>query len=111
MKIPFVLLLLASVAWPASTFVSLRVVPVQATLQGARASQQFLAIAAYDDGVERDVTSEVQWRLSKPALAKLLAGARVVPVADGSLTVTAALSGREAVSTLKIADATAAQPV
>ena len=111
MRIPFALLLLASIAWPASKFVSLRVVPVQATLQGARASQQFLAIAVYDDGSERDVTTEVEWRLSKPALAKLASPARVVPVADGSLTLTAVLSGREAASTLKIADAALAQPV
>jgi hypothetical protein len=111
MRIPFALLLLASVAWPASEFVSLRVVPVQATLQGARAGQQFLAIAAYDDGTERDVTTEVEWRLSKPALAKLVSPARVVPVADGSLMLTAVLSGREAASTLKIVDAALAQPV
>jgi len=110
MRLPFALLLLASVGWPAPKLLSLRVAPAQATLQGPRASQQFLAIATYDDGLERDVTSEVQWRLSKPGLAKLLAGARVAPVADGSLTVTAALSGREAVSALNNADAAAAHP-
>ena len=111
MRLLFALLLLASVAWPASKFVSLRVVPVQATLQGARASQQFLAIAGYDDGTERDVTTEVEWRLSKPALAKFVSPARVVPVADGSLTLTAFLSGREAASTLKITAAALVQPV
>jgi hypothetical protein len=111
MRLPFALLLLASVGWPAPKVTTLRVMPSQTTLLGVRASQQFLAIATYDDGVERDVTAEVQWRLSKPSLAKLLPDARVVPVGNGNLTVTAALSGREAVSTLKIADATAAQPV
>ena len=112
MRLPFALLLLASAAWPAPKLVSLRVVPAQATLQGARASQQFLAIATYDDGVgARRHRAKSEWRLSKPALAKFLSPARVVPVADGSLTLTAVLSGREAASTLKIADAALAQPV
>ena len=111
MRLPFALLLVASVAWPAPKLTSLRVMPAQATLRGARSSQQFLAVATYEDGTERDITTQVEWRLSKPALAKLLSPARVAPVADGSLTLTAVLSGREAASTLKITGAAAAQPV
>ena len=39
--------------------------------------QQFLAIAKYSDGTERDVTAEAEWRLSNPALAKFISlGAR-----------------------------------
>ena len=49
MRIPFALLLLASIAWPASKFVSLRVVPVQATLQGAVRAASWPYTARSDD--------------------------------------------------------------
>jgi hypothetical protein len=110
MRLLFALLLITNAAWPAKV-VSLRTVPAQALLKGARASQQFLAIAKYSDGAERDVTAEVEWRLSKPALAKFISPARVAPSADGNLTLTAVLSGSQAKSTLKIEDAAATQPV
>jgi len=105
------LLIIASAAWPAAKVVSLRTAPVQAQLKGARATQQFLAIAKYSDGTERDVTAEVEWRLSNPALAKFISVARVAPSADGSLTLTAALSGKEARATLRVENAAARQPV
>jgi hypothetical protein len=104
------LLLIAGAAWPAR-LVSLRTVPSQASLKGARASQQFLAIATYADGSERDVTGEAEWRLSNPALAKFTEPARLAPVADGNLTLTATFSGTQAKAALKIADAAAAQPL
>src|SRR5258708_8947835 len=50
--------------------VSLKTVPEGATLQYAGAAQQFLAIATYDDGMERDVTGEAEWRVSNPGLAR-----------------------------------------
>src|SRR5205814_1529682 len=109
-RLLFALLLVTNAAWPAK-LVSLRTVPAEASLKGARASQQFLAIAKYADGAERDVTAEVEWRLSKPALAKFLSPARVAPLANGNLTLTAVLSGNQAKSTLKIEDAAVAQPV
>lgn len=110
MRLLFALLLITNAAWSARV-VSLRTVPAQASLKGARASQQFLAIAKYSDGTERDVTAEVEWRLSKPALAKFISPARVAPSADGSLTLTAVLSGNQAKSSLTIEDAAATQPV
>jgi hypothetical protein len=85
--------------------------PPEALLKGARATQQFLAIAKYSDGTERDVTAEVEWRLSNPALAKFISPARVAPSADGTLTLTALLSGKQAKSTIIIEDAAASQPV
>jgi hypothetical protein len=109
-RLLFALLLITTAAWPAKV-VSLRTVPAQVSLKGARASQQFLAMAKYADGTERDVTEEAEWRLSKPALAKFISPARVAPSADGDLTLTAILSGNQAKSTLKIEDAAVTQPV
>ena len=67
-------ILIVSAAYADSRLVSLKTVPAEVTLSGARAGQQFLAVAAYADGTERDVTAEAEWRVSNPALAKLAAG-------------------------------------
>jgi len=111
MSAPLALLLIATTAWPADNPVSLRIVPSQAALKGARATQQFLAIAKYPDGAERDVTAESAWRLSNPALAKFVSPARLAPSADGALTLTATIAGQQAKSTVKIEDAAAIEPV
>lgn len=99
----FALLLLAlSPAWSAR-LVSLKTAPENVTLRGAGASQQFLAIASYDDGTERDVTGEAEWRVSDAARAALEA-ARLTAKADGALTVTASIGGASARSRVRIAD-------
>lgn len=111
MKPLFLLLLSSNLALAANSLVSLQVVPAEARLQGARASQQFLAMAKYADGTERDVTGEVTWQLSNPALAKFLSLARVAPSANGDLTLSATLAGKHARAPLHISDATLLQPV
>lgn len=111
MKLLFAFLIVTSTAWPAAHLAGLRTIPAEALLKGARATQQFLAIAEYSDGTERDVTADVEWRLSNDALAKFISEARVAPLADGAVTLTAAFSGRQAKSTVKIQDAEVKQPV
>jgi hypothetical protein len=107
----FAVALFSSAAWAAPKLVSLKTVPAEATLRYAGSAQQFLAIAAYDDGTERDVTAEAQWRVSNPALATLSSSARVAAVADGSLTITAALpAGAHAQSSVRIEGSRAARP-
>ncbi len=88
-----ILLIFATAGWGASQVVSLKTIPVEATLQYAGATQQFVAIANYADGTERDVTGEVEWRLSNSSLAKVIGPARVAAAKDGSLTITAVLAG------------------
>jgi hypothetical protein len=105
------LLIATHAASAAGKLVSLRIVPAEARLKGARATQQFLAIAKYAGGTERDVTDEVAWRLSNPALARFVSVARVAPVANGSVTLSAVLSGHRAGSTLTIEDAALVEPV
>ena len=63
------------------------------------------------DGAERDVTAEAEWRLSNPALAKFVSTARLAPAADGNLTLTAVMAGKQGKSAVKIEDAAAMQPV
>ncbi len=91
MKLYLAVWLFAGSAWAGPKLVSLKVAPSEASITYAGATQQFIAIASYADGTERDVTDEAEWRVSNPALAKLSGTARLAAIADGSVVVTAAL--------------------
>jgi hypothetical protein len=110
-KILIALFVATCVASPAVRIASLRTVPSESTLTGAASTQQFLAIASYSDGTERDVTAEAQWRLSDPNLAKFISVARIGPSKDGALSITAAFEGRQAQSSVHIADAGVVRPI
>ena len=58
-------------AWPAATMVSLRIAPAQASLKGASATQQFVAIAKYADGTERDVTDASRVASIEPVFSEV----------------------------------------
>ena len=90
--------------------IRLETVPPHATLRGAGASQQFLAIATYASGVTRDVTTQVTWKVSDPKRASLSTDARVASVADGPVTVTAELEGLRAKSEVNISESAVARP-
>ena len=60
---------LAAAEPPAASVRSLRLVPQDWTLWGAKASQQFLALATYSDGLERDVTANSTFSISDPKVA------------------------------------------
>ena len=111
MKPIFAIVLFSGAAWAGPKLVSLKTVPAETTLKYEGAAQHFLAIAAYDDSSERDVTAEVEWRVSNPALARFTSPARLAAVADGSLTITAALpSSVHAQSSVRIEGSQAARP-
>jgi hypothetical protein len=111
MRLLCAFLLAAAAAWPAAKIVSIRTVPERVRLNGARSSQQFLAIAEFSDGAQQDVTDQAEWRLSNPALAKFVALARLAPSADGAVTLTATFSGLQGKSAVTIANAAVAQPL
>jgi len=106
------LVLLTSAASGAtSASVSLKTVPADVTLRYAGSEQQFIAIAKYADGTERDVTGEVEWRLSDPALARFIGPARVAAAGDGAVTISAVLpTGARAQSSIRIQDSQGARP-
>ena len=111
MRHAFLLFPIAATLWADTPRpMSLRTQPVTASLQGAHATQQFLALVKYADGTERDVTAEVEWRLSRPALARFVSTGRLAPSSDGSLTVTAIFQGKQGQSEVKIMGAAAARP-
>ena len=89
---------------------SLRLVPQDRTLWGAKASQRFLVIGKYSDGLERDVTAESRFSLSDSKVAKVDAEGRVVALADGSAVLTASLGGRSAKTEVRVAGSQETRP-
>src|SRR5712692_6997857 len=102
MRALFALLLISGGATAAPQIVSLEIFPAEVTLRGSRATQQFVAIATYADGSERDVTADAEWSISRPALVKLVGAARLAGVANGHLTFRAAVSGARSQSAVRI---------
>ena len=66
-----------------SRIASLRVVPSNPHLWGKAATQRFLVLARYTDGLERDVTDQSQLTLSNPSMAKLAPHGKLIALADG----------------------------
>ena len=82
---------------------SLRLAPDNAALWGAKASQQFLAIGKYSDGLERDVTSEVEFSISQPQIAKMGVDGRLAASADGTAVLKASLGEHMATTKVQVA--------
>ncbi len=97
-----VLLMAASAAWAAPKPVSLRIYPASIDLRGAGATQRLMAVAAYADGTEADVTARVQWKVSQPAATLDPAEARLTARADGAAKVEAALDGARAQADVRV---------
>ncbi len=98
MKSVFSLILLVSATlWAAEPgLTSLTIVPQSRTLHGSQSAQQFVVMASYSDGSERDVTSNAQWTLSDPAAGSIAPSGRFAPVRNGELTLSARVGGKAA---------------
>src|SRR5438094_2913438 len=81
---------------------SLRLVPHDVSLWGARASHRFLVLGKYADELERDVTSQSHFTLSDSALADVDKAGKVVALGDGEVLLTAEFGGRSAVTKIRI---------
>ena len=89
---------------------SLRLIPQDRTLWGAKASQHFLVIGKYSDGLERDVTAESRFSLSDSKVAKVDEGGLVVALADGSAVLKASLGRRSAKTEVRVAGSQETRP-
>ena len=85
--------------------VSLRVFPDSATLSGAQASQQFVVLGQYADGLERDVTSSARFSLSDSKKGEIDRSGKLVVRSSGELVLTAALGNRAAKAAIRIEEA------
>src|SRR6476660_6216141 len=48
---------------------AVQLAPIEAILQGPNASQHFVLLGSYSDGLVRDLTAESKWFLSGPKIA------------------------------------------
>src|SRR5207249_6473198 len=103
-KAASVVLVITTLAWPAAdrTLLSLRLVPSETTIQGAQASQRFLVIGKYADGVERDLTSQARFSLSNPQVAKVDETGRVQSLVDGVVALRAEVANQQAKAAIRI---------
>ena len=109
-KLPSISLLAGLSLWTSAAagqspaeLLSLQLAPDNATLWGANASQQFLAIGKYSDGLERDVTAEVQFSISQRQIAEMEEGGRLVALADGTAVLTASFHKQTAATQFRVA--------
>ena len=104
-----VVLVLAALAMPSmvvaeesQTVVSLRLVPNNPQIWGAEASQQFLLLARFTDGLERDVTEQSHFDLSDPQVAEVDGSGKVMARSNGRVVLTAAFQDQTARSQVVI---------
>ena len=84
--------------------------PGDIQLNSLRDHQSVIVQALYSNGLTRDVSSEAEYSLADPALAKLEAGA-VLPVKDGTTELRIALAGKSIALPVTVKDATVDRPV
>jgi hypothetical protein len=85
--------------------VSLRLVPQAVTLWGLQASQHFMVLGKYADGLERDVTSTAQFSLSQTGKGEIDSSGRFVAAGSGDLLLTAKVNGRSAKAAIRMEEA------
>src|SRR5438552_1100085 len=92
--------------------VSLQVSPQDVRLWGAAASQHFMVVAKYADGLERDVTSATRFSLSQPAKGEIDTTGKFVARSSGEvvLVLTAKYGGRSAKSVIQMEETEKPRP-
>lgn len=110
MKAGWILIACSALAIAAPKPVSLRTAPQAVTLSGTGASQQFLAIAKFADGTERDVTAEAEWSVSQPAVAALKPLAILASQSDGAAAIEARFGGVRGQSKVTVVKSAEARP-
>ena len=83
------------------TLVSLAVTPVNPAIYIAK-TQQFVATGSYSDGSVQNLSSQVTWTSSTPAVATITSGGLATGVAAGTTTIGGGLSGVRGSTTLAV---------
>ena len=89
---------------------SLRLVPEEVRLRGKGASQQFLLMAAFADGREKDVTAQADFSLTDPAVARLDRSGRLLVVGDGETQLNATVGALRARASIVVVDSAQPRP-
>jgi hypothetical protein len=83
----------------------------QLTLRGKDARQQLLVTAKLDDGAQRDFTHNASYTAAPAGIVNVDAHGIVMPLADGTATVTANVDGVAATLPVKVEKAGAVEPI
>ncbi len=78
----------------ASKIISIQLAPSEVDLWGSNASQRFLVIGRFADGMERDLTARSSFTIANPKLAEVSPHGRVAALRDGETFLEAEVSGR-----------------
>ncbi len=81
---------------------SLRLIPKEIRLWGSGATQRFLLLGRYADGLERDLTAEGDFSISDTAVASLDPEGKVAAVAGGAAMLTGAVNGLRAGAEIRV---------
>ena len=81
---------------------SVRLVPENVRLWSRNASQRFLVLGTYSDGLKRDITKESQFSISDSRVAKVDPAGRVMALADGEVVLTAQVEGERVKANIRI---------
>ena len=84
------------------TLLSVRLIPPDVTLWGPKATQRFLVLGTYADGLERDLTFRSRFSISNPEVAKVEETGRVLALADGEAILGVEVAGQMAKTTLRV---------
>jgi len=87
------------------TLVSLRLFPDSVTLTGAQASQQFVVLGSFADGLERDLTPTARLSLSDSKKGEIDDAGKFVVRSSGELVLTAAIGSRVTQAKIRIEEA------
>lgn len=90
-----------TVAVAAKTVTAVAISPTGAVIS-AGGTQQFSALATYNDGTQSDVTASAVWSSGQPSVAVISANGDASGVSAGSTTINAAVSGTSASSALTV---------
>ena len=92
------------------SLLSIRVEPRDVTLWGPRATQRFLVLGKFADGLERDLTSHSRFSVSDSEVARVEAAGRVVAHGDGQTRLQAEAAGRTVETTIRVEGADEPRP-
>jgi hypothetical protein len=94
----------------APRLVSIRIAPQDASVWGAQASQRFVVLGKYADGLERELTSASRFLLSDPLKGEVDSTGKFVARGSGEVILTAEVGGRFVKTAIRIEGAEKPRP-
>ena len=88
------------------TLISIELFPKEATLRGLNASQRFVVLGKFSDGLERDVTSSCRFDLTDGNIARIEGASRIIGLSQGETRMRVEMEGHEAEAQIQVEELT-----